>query len=225
MPEAVLLELVVAHLDHELGPERGLLELAGAPAARLGEAAFARLVHEWEHLCGDLVVSLRADRGGAHVVEVPVVGVEPEQQRRDRVAAALLPADARDDAVRRLVRLHLHDAVARAGEVRQSQPLRDHAVEAGGLERAQPFAALLGVVRDGGEREARCDSLELRPPLLDRPLVYERPVPEQEIEGDEGRGDLTGQLPHPALRRMEPHLHGVEVELPAARDHDLAVQR
>ena len=35
--EAVALHLVVAHLDHELGPDARLLELAAAPAVRLGE--------------------------------------------------------------------------------------------------------------------------------------------------------------------------------------------
>ena len=88
----------------------------------------------------------------ADVVEVAVVGVQAEQQRRDRRAAALLPAHADDDAVGRLVRLHLHDAVARAGEIREPELLRDHTVEAGRLQRLQPRAALLDVVGDRRER-------------------------------------------------------------------------
>ena len=57
MAEAVLLELVVADLDDELGPQRRLLELAGSPAVRLGEAALALLVEQRQHLRRDLVVS------------------------------------------------------------------------------------------------------------------------------------------------------------------------
>ena len=40
--EAVALHLVVAHLDDELRPDRGLLELAGPPAVRLREAPVGR---------------------------------------------------------------------------------------------------------------------------------------------------------------------------------------
>src|ERR1700740_3450108 len=47
---------------------------------------------------------------GPDGVEMPVVGIEAEQERRDRVAAALLPADPGHDAVRGLVRLDLDDA-------------------------------------------------------------------------------------------------------------------
>src|SRR5207248_4755389 len=50
-------------------------------------------------------------------------------------------------------------------------------------------------------------------------------VPEEEVERDERRRNLRRQLAHAALRRMEPHLHGVEVERAAAGDDDLAVER
>src|SRR5260370_1148043 len=78
---------------------------------------------------------LGAERARADVVEVPVVAVEAEQQRRDGRATALLPANADDHAVRRFVRLHLDDAVARAGEIGKPELLRDDTVEAGGLQR------------------------------------------------------------------------------------------
>ena len=78
MAEAMLLELVEARLDDELGLERRLLELARAPAVRLAEAPFALLVDERQNLGGDLGLVLRADRGRADLVEVPVVGVEAE---------------------------------------------------------------------------------------------------------------------------------------------------
>src|SRR5207253_3525989 len=47
--EAPLLELVVADLGHELRPERRLLELAGTPAVRLGEAPLRRVDEQRQH--------------------------------------------------------------------------------------------------------------------------------------------------------------------------------
>ena len=47
--EAVALHLVVAHLDDELRPDRRLLELAGAPAVRLGEAPVRRVLDQRQH--------------------------------------------------------------------------------------------------------------------------------------------------------------------------------
>ena len=79
---------------------------------------------------------------------MPVVVVEAEQERRDRLAAALLPADPGDDAVGGAVRLDLDDAVARARQIGEAEPLRDDAVEAGRLQRLQPLAPLLDVVGD-----------------------------------------------------------------------------
>ena len=155
----------------------------------------------------------------------PSSRVEAEQQRRDRAAAARLPAQAGDDAVGGLVRLHLDDAVTRAGEVGQAEPLRDHAVEARGLQRLQPGSPLLDVGRDRREREAVADALQLGAPLLDRLLVHRLALPEEQVEGDERRRDLGRELAHAALRRVQARLHRVEVELPAARDHDLAVER
>src|SRR5437763_9910616 len=90
--EAALLELVEANLDHELRPQRRLLEVAGAPAVRLGEATVVLLVQQRQDERRDLVVPLRADRARADVVESAVVAVEPEQERCDLRAAARLPA-------------------------------------------------------------------------------------------------------------------------------------
>src|SRR5207302_564622 len=67
-------------------------------------------------------------------------------------------------------------------------------------------------------------SLEFRPALLERLLVDRLAFPEQEVEHDEVRRDLRGELAHARLRRMQPHLHRVEVEYAVAGDHDLAVQ-
>ena len=62
-------------------------------------------------------------------------------------------------------------------------------------------------------------------PLLEGLLVNGLPVPEQDVEGDELRGDLSRELVDAALGRVQPHLHRVEVEHAVARDHDLAVER
>ena len=153
------------------------------------------------------------------------------RRRRGRGAASRSSCGRRpssaagDDAVGGLVRLHLHDAVARAGEVRQPELLRDHAVEAGRLQRREPRRACRDVGGDGESVKPCADALELGAALLDRLLVHELPVPQQQVEGDEKRGDLGGQLADAALRRMQAHLHRVEVELAFARDHDLAVER
>src|SRR5205085_8838291 len=90
--EAVLLELVEAHLDDELRLERRLFEAVGSPAVRFAEAAVALGVEQGEDFRGDLRLVLCADRGGADVVQLALVAVEAEEERRDRVAAALLPA-------------------------------------------------------------------------------------------------------------------------------------
>ena len=50
-------------------------------------------------------------------------------------------------------------------------------------------------------------------------------LPEQDVEHDELSRDLRGQLPDPALRGVQPHLHRVELELALLCDDDLAVER
>ena len=50
-------------------------------------------------------------------------------------------------------------------------------------------------------------------------------LPDEHVEGDEAGGDLGRELVDTALGRMEPHLHGVEVEDAVAFDDDLAVER
>src|SRR5204862_1571558 len=83
VPEAVLLELVEPDLADELRANAGLLQLAGPPAIRLGEAAFRRALEQWQDECRDLVVPPGADGRGADVAELAVVVVEPEEERRD----------------------------------------------------------------------------------------------------------------------------------------------
>src|SRR5581483_10825277 len=50
-------------------------------------------------------------------------------------------------------------------------------------------------------------------------------VPEQHVEGDEAGRDLGREPADAALGGVQARLHGVEVERPAALDHDLAVER
>ena len=155
MAEAVLLELVEAHLDDELRPERlsararpcpsGWARRSGGRCSCRAAAARARRSRR--------AASRRLRR--ADVVEVPVVGVEAEQQRRDRRPAALLAAHAGDDAVGGLVRLHLDDAVARARQVRKPELLRDHAVEARSLQRLEPRAPFLDIRGSRAKAQSR----------------------------------------------------------------------
>ena len=165
----------------------------------------------------------RGDRGRADVVDLAVVAVEAEQQRREP-GRLLLPAHAEDDAVRGLVLLDLDDGLARAGPVREPEPLRDHAVEAAeSSESSQPCAAR-AVAGRGREAEAR-ERLDAPAALLERELVHRLAVPEQHVEDDELGGDLGRQPPDPRLGRVQAHLHRVEVEPAVAGDHDLAVER
>ena len=84
-------------------------------------------------------------------VERAVVGVEAEQQRRDPPVGLVAPAEADDHAVGGLVRLHLDHAVARARQVRQLEPLRDHAVEPRLLEPVEPASPPASGRRVAGE--------------------------------------------------------------------------
>src|SRR5215469_16423155 len=98
VPEAVALDLVVAHLDDELGPQRRLLEAAAAPAVLLREAALGRALEERLDEREDLLLTTRCDSAGADVVEPSVGLVEPEQQGRE-LSRLRLPANADDDAL------------------------------------------------------------------------------------------------------------------------------
>src|SRR5215207_3274362 len=109
--EAIALHLVVAHLDDELRLHRRLLQVARPPTIRFREAAIRLGVDQREHVLGDLLVLRGCDRSRPHVVEPAVVAVEAEQEGRDPVGLRL-PAQADDDGVRGLVRLHLDHGLA-----------------------------------------------------------------------------------------------------------------
>src|SRR5688500_3643214 len=183
VPAAVALRLVVAHFGDEFGAERRLLELAGAPAVGLGEAALALLVEERADERSDLVVVARADRGGADIVGPAVVAVEPEQEGREPFRP-VLPADADDDAVSGLVLLHLHDALAGAGKVRQAEPLLDDAVQPGRLEAVEPAGRRVELERRRRDPEPLAEAEQLVPPLLEWQLVHRGVLPKEQVERD-----------------------------------------
>ena len=117
MPEAVALELVVAHLDDELRPDGIPVELPALRPAALaaGDPLVAQLPLR-DHL-RQLLLQLsphRCRKAGAvaHEVELALVAVEPEQQRRDPPVRFVAPAKADDHAVGGLALLDLEHSVA-----------------------------------------------------------------------------------------------------------------
>ena len=83
VPEPIALHLVVAHLRHELGPQRLLLEPAAAPAVRLARSAGRTPRRAAAAPARRSRRGARRDGRRADVVDLAVVVVEPEQQRRD----------------------------------------------------------------------------------------------------------------------------------------------
>ena len=136
---------------------------------------------------------------------------------------SLLPTDADDDAVGVLCSFTLTTASrdpgmwgARAASlITPSSPAASkrssHAVAA---SKARSWQA---------RSKALAAAQQLGPPLLERAPV-QLAVPQEQVEGDEDGRDLGGESADAALRRMESHLHRVEVEHPVACDHDLAVE-
>ena len=119
---------------------------------------------------------------------------------------------------------HLHDTVARTGQVRHPELLRDHTVEAERFELREPAPRLADISCCRREPET-VERLDTRAAFLERQLPYGFAVPDEHIEHDELRRYLGGEPADPRLGRVEAHLHGVEVERSVPRDHDLAVER
>src|SRR5215216_5398064 len=113
--DPVVGDVVEGDLDHQLGAQLDPLELAlAAPAARIAHAALAGLVGREPRRQLALLGCLEAGRVPDDA-QVPVVVVEPDDERADR--ALLLPrAPPDDDRVDRAHALDLHhpDALARA---------------------------------------------------------------------------------------------------------------
>src|SRR5437667_50739 len=117
VPEAVLLQLVVAHLADELRLDRVPVELlAPRPAAlasRDSVAADRTGRPQLRQLLLELAPHRRRKAGAvADEVEPALSVVEAEQERRDPTLGLVAPAEADDHAVRGSIRLHLDDTVA-----------------------------------------------------------------------------------------------------------------
>src|SRR5206468_7998689 len=98
LPEAPALALLVADLDHELRPQRRLLESTRTPAVGLVEAPLGRALEQGQDLVERRVVPGSRHRAGPDVVELVLV-VEAEQKGGEP-RPFLLPAHAHDHAVR-----------------------------------------------------------------------------------------------------------------------------
>ena len=116
-----------------------------------------RVLPQRRQLRGELLAHRhRERRRDADVMQRPLVVVQPEQQRADRILSALVPAKTGDDAVGRARVLDL-DHRALAGLVGAVVRLRDHAVEAGAFEALQPLGGDLAIARHRREVERRLD--------------------------------------------------------------------
>ena len=161
--------------------------------------------------------------GDADMVEDTLVVVHPEQQRADD-AAALVPAEPCDDAVRGALVLDLqHDALVLA--VRLVDALGDHPVETGALEAGEPVGCDVAVL---GERSQVDGGLgvgehgfELRSAGAERSVTEIVVAEGEQIERHERSRRLLGQHPHPGLGGVDQER--LEVEAFGRDDDDLAV--
>ncbi len=153
--------------------------------------------------------------------------VQAEEQRTDRIASALVPAKAGDDAVGGARELHLdHRALPRL--ISEAGGLGDDAVEPGALEVLEPVLRLRAVTRHGsqvnGRRCARQQLFQRRAPRALR-LVHQAAAGDgQRVEGDEGRWGFLRELGDARGGGMQPELKRVEIEAVGRGDDDLAVE-
>ena len=253
VPEAPALHVVVLHLQHPLGAQRGEAEvLALAPSALgAGHAVGVggeELVPPAPRVVGDvadqrleLLPQLGAPRRreagrDPDVLELAVVVVQPEQQRADQRLlgrGGLVLAVAGEHDVGGALVLDLEHG-ALVGLVRRPERLGDDTVEPGALELLEPPLGL-GRVLGGAGQEAGAGAVEVAERLDQRlASLGEGPVHEglvaqrQQVEGHEAGGRLDGQLVDAAGGGVDPLLQGLELQPPALgaleADEDLAVQ-
>src|SRR5439155_18782999 len=96
------------------------------------------------------------------------------------------------------------------------------------------FEAMKPVLRLRTVPAARCEmdtARRLRERVLQQPAALGlraraeiAAVAGEQVERDEGRRRLLGELRYPGRRGVEPQLQGIEVEPAVGRDHDLAVE-
>ena len=116
MPEAVLLQLVVAHLADELRLDRVPVELLAARPAALASrdsvAADRAGRPQFRELLLELAANSRRETGTVpDEIEPALWIVEAEQECRDPPLALFAPTEADDHAVGGPVWLHLDDAL------------------------------------------------------------------------------------------------------------------
>src|SRR5206468_3354995 len=113
----------------------------------------------------------REPRAVADEVELPVLVVHPEQQRRDPALRLLAVVEADDHAVGRLVLLDLGHRLTGPRSIGRVEPLGNDSVQPGGFNPVEPALRLLSVARVRRELEALRLALELLAPFLERELV------------------------------------------------------
>ena len=162
------------------------------------------------------------------MLQLPGVIPEAEEERANhRPRPVLVPAEARDDAVRGAQVLDLGH-LPLAGAVLQLGALCDHSVESRPLEDLEPVTGHGRIARRGREQDrfrgVREEQLEPGAPLVERSLAEVIGPLGQAVEGDVGRRRLGRQHLHARCRRMNAEEQGLELEPSVAGDHDLAVQ-
>ncbi len=220
MPDPPAGRVVVPDLDHQLGPQRHPLEVAAAgPAARLGAAALAGLQRRQHRAHRSF--GLGAEAGDVADAAQLAAVVEAEDQRADRALGFPRPP-AHHHAVDRPLALDLRHPLALAREVGRVELLRHHPLDA-----AQPALGLLGVAGQRRQLEPgrRGDRLQPPPALAQRRLEQRLVALGEQVEGDVLRRDLRRQPVDSRLRRVDPFLQQVELEVAiGVADHQLAVE-
>jgi hypothetical protein len=158
----------------------------------------------------------------------PVIAVQAEQERADRLLTGLVRPVPGHHAVGRPLVLDLeHDPPVRLVDARER--LGDDPVQAGSLELLEPSLRQRVVGGRRGQVEGRGHAgqriFQRRPALLERPFGVVVVAEGEQVERDEVGRCLTGEHVHPAGRRVDPLQQGLEVEPAAilAGNHDLPV--
>src|SRR5262245_40189518 len=219
VPEPVALEVLVGDLGDELDPQRlpphvllGVPAAGGArhPPARLVRLGVGPLLPGMPveralpvrlELLGELLPQGRGEAARhPDVVQRPLVVVQTEEQRPDAVAVLVGP-EAGDDAVGGALVLDLEPGAFVLAVLARAR-LGDNPVETGALELLEPLGCDLRVLGHRGDVDRRrCAAqhlLEPAAPLGDRPRPEVVVALGEEIEGDEARRCLGGQLRDPA---------------------------
>ena len=165
------------------------------------------------HRLGDLVVPRGRDGRGADVVELAVVVVEPEQERRDRRSPFAFQRSPTTTQSAVFSGFTFATASREPGRVGLVAALRDDAVEPERLERVEPRERLVEVERERRQRQVGADASRASPgaPRAAPASARRRPRASTSKRDEAGR-DLGRELAHAALRGMQAGLHRVEVE-------------